>query len=170
MSKVDEVKEILAVNVTEAWYADKADKVAHQIDKLYQPDDDPDWAGARHYPELSDPQPDELISDEEIADIEEAVEDAVFSGQATDTKPVAVAKAQLAHCKPIIEARLLSQDGVKQSVESIIKREVGLAEARERERILALLNARDVGGVNPEWAMSDKQYKSLKGADNGHIE
>jgi len=66
MSKVDEVKEILAVNVTEAWYADKADKVAHQIDKLYQPDDDPDWAGARHYPELSDPQPDELISDEEI--------------------------------------------------------------------------------------------------------
>ena len=41
MSKVDEVKEILAVNVTEAWYADKADKVAHQIDKLYQPKKQP---------------------------------------------------------------------------------------------------------------------------------
>ena len=30
----------------------------------------------------------------ELLDIEEAVEDAVFSGQETDTKPVAIAKAQ----------------------------------------------------------------------------
>ena len=37
---------------------------------------------------------DTVMKIEELLDIEEAVEDAVFSGQETDTKPVAIAKAQ----------------------------------------------------------------------------
>ena len=48
---------------------------------------------------------------------------------------------QLAHCTPILIER-----GKKE----------------ERERILGMMNKRDVGGVNPEWALSDAQYQALK--------
>jgi hypothetical protein len=33
----------------------------------------------------------------------------------------------------------------------------------ERKKILGMMNARDVGGQNPEWALSDRDYKLLKG-------
>ena len=33
---------------------------------------------------------------------------------------------------------------------------------KEIGEILTLLNKRDVGGINPEWAMSDKDYQALK--------
>ena len=45
-----------------------------------------------------------LLTNEEIMDIEEAVEDAVFLGQATDTKSGAIAKAQLKRVVKIIMA------------------------------------------------------------------
>ena len=37
--------------------------------------------------------------------------------------------------------------------------------AEERERLLAKMNRRDVGGKYPEWALSDKDYQSLKGKE-----
>jgi len=32
----------------------------------------------------------------------------------------------------------------------------------ERVRILDMMSRRDVGGINPEWALSDAQYQNLK--------
>ena len=54
-----------------------------------------------------------------------------------------VTKAQLAHCKPLIEKQLLSQDGVKACIDSIIKREVSEAKKQERERIISEIEAMD---------------------------
>ncbi len=33
---------------------------------------------------------------------------------------------------------------------------------QEGLRIIDMMNKRDVGGVNPEWALSDKEYQALR--------
>ena len=32
----------------------------------------------------------------------------------------------------------------------------------ERKRILGMMNKRDVGGANPEWALDDKRFQALR--------
>jgi len=52
--------------------------------------------------------------------------------------------------------------------EAIVKYYEGVIEQarqEERERIKGLLEMRDVGDINPEWAMSNKDYQSLEGIE-----
>jgi len=86
------------------------DKLATQIDALYQPRKQPLNPAPRYDDvfyeaanRMDAPQPDELISDEEIRKIAEEV----IQGNAMEALEFAkkLCEAQLAHCTPLIEAR-----------------------------------------------------------------
>ena len=90
------------------------------------------------------------------------------NGMVTDFAKKIIAKAT-----PIIKAQQDAElrdeiDKARIEIAEISKelddREADLIEAKAEvaREILGKMNMRDVGGVNPEWALSDKQYKDFE--------
>ena len=51
-----------------------------------------------------------------------------------------------------------SYDNAKAVSQATVRKCQSIIEARVAREILGPMNMRDVGGINPEWALSDKQY------------
>lgn len=89
-----------------------------------------------------------------------------FNCGSTDKR---IAAGMLYECRKCLHGGLIREfprwkDDWKKS--QSVKAELSEAIQQAREQVarefIAVLNKRDVGGINPEWAMSDKDYQVLK--------